>query len=188
VQQKEEIPMHHPFGRYLFVLTVAGAVLLALSPVPGRATSDTTYNVSGSYATTVACTGEPCVLVRTYSYDGTATCQTACTGAPNNGAFSLRLTGQGSFPPSPCVSKTVSGNLAVAYPPSPVFPAGAETTATITGNHNIDFHGYSIAGTVDATSTAFPSVPIKGFVSHPPSPCNPGAFSGVLTFHPPSPI
>jgi hypothetical protein len=74
----------------------------------------------------------------------------------------------------------VSGNL-VFQPTDPNFPPGP-WLAALTGRHNVDFHGYRLAGTV--STGAFAGYSVSGFVSFPPSPCVAGTFTGSLTFTP----
>jgi len=61
---------------------------------------------------------------------------------------------------------------------------GTTTTASIVGSYSKKKAGYNLKVSVNGGSNHFipPGPPVKGFVSHPPSPCTPGAFAGSLTF------
>ena len=173
--------------RTTLVLATAALTALALATA-AQSAFGATYALQGTYATTQGgCNPETCGGA-TYSYDGTATCQSKCQNAPRTGDFTLRLTGQGLFPPSPCVSKRVDGQLTF-FPTDPFFPPDP-IIAAVQG-HDVDFHGYRVSGTISAGVLA--GLPVSAFVSYPPDPispallgCSPGTFTG--TFFPPYPV
>jgi hypothetical protein len=166
------------FKHLLATLTASGA-LLATVPAAQAATG-VAYDVSGSYISGPGGEG-----TFAYTYDGTATCAASCTGAPSGGTFTLGLSGPGLHPPNPCVSRRVSGTLTVSW-------SDATTTVATLSGKNRDRKGFSLAGSVTAGTSPFyppePITPVSGFVGLPPNPCNPGSFTGELSFSPPSPL
>jgi hypothetical protein len=163
--------------RLLASLIAAGALGCAASPAAQGATG-VTYDISGSYVAGPAGEG-----VFAYSYDGTATCAINCTGAPSGSSFTLGLTGSPLHPPNPCLSRRVNGTLNVTWSDA------TTTTATLAGKIR-DRKGFSLSGSVTGGTNPFypPNSSVSGFVSLPPSPCNPGTVTGELTFWPPEPI
>jgi hypothetical protein len=163
----------------LLALAAAAALASALTATGAQgANGSVSYGLTGSYST--SCNSDVGCISRSYQYAGSASCEQNCSGVPSSGSFTITLSGSGAFPPSPCISQRVSGNLAFtstdpSFPPDPVL-------GTLTGRHNVDLHGYRLAGTV--STRAFAGYSVSGFVSFPPSPCSPGTFSGSLTFTP----
>jgi hypothetical protein len=165
--------------KQLAAAVAAASALTLLAAVPStQAATGVTYDVSGTYVGGPGGEG-----IFAYSYDGTATCATNCTGAPSTGIFSLGLTGSAFHPPSPCVSRRVSGILNVTWSDA------TTTTATLAGKVR-DRKGFSLSGSVTGGTNPFypPNSSVSGFVSAPPNPCSPGSFTGGLTFWPPEPI
>jgi hypothetical protein len=168
------------------VATLTASALLALAllaPTASAAAGTPVYDASGTYAP--SCNTDACLGgVNTYDYSGTASCVQNCTGAPASGTLSTHLSAAGRFfPPSSCVPKRVSGNFTFTptdplYPPTPWF-------AALTG-HSRDRKAFVASGTL--TSGAFAGGTVSVLVGFPPNPCNPGAFTGAVTFYPPSPI
>jgi hypothetical protein len=167
------------FKHLLVTLTALGALVLLAAVPAAQAATGVAYDVSGSYVGGFSGEG-----TFAYSYDGTASCGSNCTGAPTGGTFTLGLTGPALHPPSPCVSRRVSGTLTVTW-------ADATTTTVALAGKNQDRKGFSLSGNVTASTNPFfppsPGTSVKGFVSFPPNPCNPGSFTGAFTFYPPSP-
>jgi hypothetical protein len=165
--------------RILIALTLVGILALALSA--GAQSADAaTYRLQGAYTTIQTCEGGICD--RFYDYDGTASCVSRCQNASPTGTFTLELSGQGRFPPSPCVSKRVSGTLSF-LPGDPIFPA---VVAQVSG-HNVDFKGYKVRGQI--TVGALTGRSVSAFVSYPVDPispaldgCTPGTFSGTFQY------
>jgi hypothetical protein len=150
---------------------------LAFATTAQAASSKMTYSASGSYATNDCSHEIDCTP--TYGYTGGSTCTKNCLpGAPLSGTIAINLTGSTSHPPGPCLSKKIQGSLEV------VWADKTTTTASITGKYNKKQAGYSLKVTVTGgTNTFMPPGPAKkGFVSHPPSPCNPGSFAGSVVF------
>jgi hypothetical protein len=174
------------------LVTLTATFALALAAPAAQSGSGPTYALEGTYATTA--TSLVCVPdlpgdcpAPTYAYDGTATCVSKCENAAQMGSFTLDLSGEGNFPPSPCVSKRVEGTLTF-FPPHPIFPA---IVVAVEG-HDVDFHGYRVQGTI--TTGALAGLSVTAFVSYPPGPispmelgCSPGAFDGTLVI-PPNPV
>jgi hypothetical protein len=154
--------------RSMVILTVTAWGVLGSVAVPGSraATTAVSYDASGIYDQEAS---------SNYSYTGSATCRSNCTGHPASGTFTMNLRGGAPFwPPSPCVSKRVTGSLDVAWSDA------TTTTASISGR-TADGQKLHLSGTITG-GTAFPPGPMRGFVSYPPSPCNPGSFTGSFTF------
>jgi len=59
------------------------------------------------------------------------------------------------------------------------------TTTSITGAYSKKKLRYNLKVTVTGGTNTFypPGPPVKGFVSHPPSPGSPGSFTGSLAFN-----
>jgi hypothetical protein len=161
--------------RYAAPAVIALALVLAAT---AQATSPKiSYNASGSYETNDCSHQIDCAP--TYGYAGSSSCSKNClSGAPSAGSFAISLTGSSLHPPSPCISKKVQGSVEVTWPDS------STTTASLTGAFNKRKVGYVLKVTVTGGTNTFfaPGPASKGFVSHPPSPCNPGSFAGSLTF------
>jgi hypothetical protein len=151
------------------IAALAAASLLILAAVPtAQAASGPSYGLTATYAP--SCTSEPCLIggVDTYDWTGTASCIQNCTGVPASGDFALHLSAAGrAYPPSPCVSKRVTGTFSATWSDATL------TTASLSGRSQ-DGKSYSILGTVDPASTHYPSDPIRGTVAFPPTPIRPG--------------
>jgi hypothetical protein len=151
-------------------------ITLALTVAPGaQAASKALYSTSGRYATNDCSHEIDCVP--TYGFAGGSACTKNClSGAPSEGTLAINLSGSTLHPPGPCISKTVQGNLDIVWSDS------TTTTASITGKFSGKKGGYTLKVTVTGgTNKAIPpGPPLKGFVSHPPSPCSPGSFAGTL--------
>ncbi len=166
------------------LVAAAGVLALTLGATSAQAATPVAYSASGSYAASCSSDSCPASGADTFAYTGSASCSQNCVaGAPSDGTFQLSLNDTTRFhPPSPCVAKQVRGTLDVAW-------SDASTTHVSLSGSNRDHKGYVLSGTIDGgTSTFWPPGPFKGFVSHPPSPCNPGTFTGVLNFIPPNPV
>jgi hypothetical protein len=153
-------------------------VLLGLCLAPGAQAATSTYGASGAYAANDCTNQIDCTT--TIGYAGSATCAPNCiAGAPTEGTLAISLTATPFHPPSPCFAKLVEGTLEV------VWSDATTTTASLTGKARGN-KGYALQITITGgTNPFFPSGrPSKGFVSHPPSPCSPGAFTGSLALRP----
>lgn len=165
--------------RFKHALLAAGALFVMVAP-GAQAATGITYSATGSYANNQCENQIDCTS--TYSYTGSASCAQNCVaGAPTDGTFTLSLTSSPLHPPGPCVSKRVQGTLEVAWSDA------TTTTASLTGRAR--HGGYALKGTITGGTNPFyhPPSPIKGFVSHPPSPCLGGSFAGSLKFFPSAP-
>jgi hypothetical protein len=153
--------------KHLTLLVLAASTLvLALAVPSAQAAPGTTYSLSAAYTT--SCTGDVVCISSTYDWSGTATCSANCTGAPQSGTFTIHLAGSGPyFPPSPCISKRVTGSFSATWSDATF------TTAQLSGRSR-DGKSYLIAGTTDATSTAYPPQPMKGSLRFPPDSCSAG--------------
>jgi hypothetical protein len=135
------------------------------------------YSAAGSYTVNNCSNQIDCTPI--FGYSGGSTCTKNCAaGIPAGGTFMINLTGSVAHPPGPCISKTVQGIVEVTWSDT------TTTTASITGKFSKKKDGYVLKVAVTGgTNKAFPPGPTgKGFVSHPPSPCSPGAFAGSLVF------
>ena len=176
--------------KHLLAALTASALLAAalLAPSASAAPGTPVYAASGAYAP--SCNTDVCFGggVNTYDYSGTATCTQNCTGAPSSGDLQAHFSATSFFPPEPfrCVPKRVSGSFTftptdTAYPPDPWF-------ASLSGRSR-DKKAIFASGTL--TSGAFAGGTVSVLVGFPPdpiSPCNPGTFTGTVTFFPPAPI
>ncbi|MEA2215826.1 MAG: hypothetical protein QOK19_1387 [Solirubrobacteraceae bacterium] len=151
-------------------------LLLSITSVASAASPKVLYGAAGSYSANNCENQIDCSP--TYEYTGASECTKNClSGAPAGGTFSFSLLGSGKHPPSPCVSKKLTGTVEVLWADH------TTTTASIAGKASKK-GGYSLKLTVTGGTNTFyaPGPVTKGFVSHPPSPCSPGSFAGSLTF------
>lgn len=176
-----------PRKRAFISLAVASILVFALSG-GAQGASGATYQLQGLYEQSPECDSPPCGpgFVATYFYEGTGTCVRNCQNVSPTGMFDMFLAGEGSFPPSPCVSKRVSGTLQFA----PVDPISPAIVAQVSG-HNVDYKGYRVRGQITAGPLTGRSV--SAFVTYPGgvSPlagCDPGTFTGTLEYHPVDPV
>jgi hypothetical protein len=172
--------------KHLLAAATATALLALalLAPSASAAPGTPVYSASGTYAPT--CNTDVCFGgVNTYDYSGTATCSQNCANAPSSGTLQTTFHATRFFPPEPirCVPKTVTGSFTFTptdpnFPPQPIF-------ASLSG-HSRDRKALVASGTL--TSGAFSGGEVSVLYSFPPSPCNPGSFTGAVTFYPPEPI
>src|SRR5450755_3031726 len=114
--------------RFRHASLLAVVLGLTLSSTAQAKSPIAVYDASGSY-TVNDCSHEiDCTPI--YGYSGASTCTKNCLGAPAGGTFTTSLTGSTTHPPGPCISKTVQGNLEVAW------SDGTTTTASIAGKYN----------------------------------------------------
>jgi hypothetical protein len=179
--------------KFLVPVGLAAAAALALAPLTAQGSSGTSYSLTAtSYSESCVSSDFGCLGSFRYIWTGSAACATNCAGEPASGTFTIDLSGSGLlFPPDPCVVKDVSGSLQVSHPPSPVFPTPTFTTVSNLTGESRDGKSYALSGTVDASSTQFPSALMKGLVRFPPNPCASSTTSfpaGDMTFIPPNPV
>jgi hypothetical protein len=169
----------------LAALTASALLALALLAPPVSAAPGTpVYSASGTYTPT--CNTDVCFGgVNTYDYSGTATCTQNCAAAPSSGTLQTTFNATRFYPPNPfrCVPKTVTGSFTFTptdanFPPNPFF-------ASLSG-HSRDRKAIVASGTL--TSGAFAGGTVSVLVGFPPNPCNPGTFTGTVTFYPPNPV
>jgi hypothetical protein len=155
------------------------AVMLVLTVGNAAATSSVSYALSGAYA--VSSPGPSCppthVCVNTYSFTGAASCQQGCSGFPSGANVTLDASGSSTkiLPPSPCVSKDVSGTFSIAWSDA------TSSSGTLTG-HSHDGKSYAFSGVI--STGAYAGGSISSHVNLPPNPCLSSTFTGTLTLSP----
>ena len=157
-----------------FKPTFLTAIVVALAVPAGAQAAIGVYSASGAYGANDCTNQIDCTT--TIGYAGSASCAPNClAGAPTEGTIAISLTATPFHPPGPCVAKLVEGTLEVQWSDA------TTTTASITGKARGN-KGYALQITITGGTNPFlpPGRPSKGFVSHPPSPCTPGAFTGSL--------
>jgi hypothetical protein len=152
--------------RCVFLSMLAAGALWGALAGSAQGASGPRYGLSGGYAP--SCSTDVCFGgVDTYDWSGTAECIANCEGVPQSGSFSIHLKGTvGRFPPSPCVSKRVTGTFTASWSDATF------TTASLSGRSR-DGNSYRLRGVTDASSTAYPSDPIRGSVAYPTDPIKP---------------
>jgi hypothetical protein len=163
------------------VLVAAGLIATLASLVgTAKATPGVDYSLSGGYIPTQECTLDPATCTDTYDYVASGSCEQSCTGFPSSADVTISVSGQTAktFPPSPCISKSVSGTFSISWSDA------TTSTGTISG-HPHDGKSYALSGTIIAG--AYTGGSISSLLYYPPSPCLIGSFSGGLTLYPPNP-
>jgi hypothetical protein len=158
---------------------VAATLTLAVGSA-GAAAGSVAYSLSGAYAHSSSC-GDVVCTANVYSYTGSGSCQQGCTGFPAGADVQITISGALSrtFPPSPCISKSVSGGFSITWSDA------TASTGTLSGRSR-DGKAYMLSGTI--SGGAYSGGSLSVLVSFPPSPCLAGSFSGGFALYPPSPI
>jgi hypothetical protein len=141
-------------------------IYLVIAPIEGE------YDYSG------ICDVGACGNV--YRFAGSGPCLQGCTGFPSSADVTINVSGAVSktFPPSPCISKSVSGTFSIAW-------SDATTSSGTLSGRSHDGKAYSLSGTISGGAYAGGS--ISALVGFPPSPCVSGSFTGGFTLFPPGP-
>ena len=165
------------------MVLVAGVALtatLAFAVGTARATSGIDYSLSGSYFPTQECTVDALTCTDTYDYAASGSCEQGCTGFPSGADVTISVSGQTAktYPPSPCISKSVSGTFSITW-------SDATTSIGTLSGHTHDGKAYALSGTI--SGGAYMGGSISTLVYFPPSPCLIDSFAGGLTLYPPNP-
>lgn len=166
------------WGALVLVVAMVAAALLVAGNV-GAAPASVKYSLAGTYAYSQPCDVTPCGT-NAYSYAGSGSCLQGCTGFPTTADVTINVSGAVSkpFPPSPCISKSVSGTFSITWSDATV------STGTLSGRSH-DGKAYSLSGTISGGADAGGS--ITALVGFPPSPCLLGSFTGGFALFPPGP-
>jgi hypothetical protein len=161
----------------VLVAGVAMAVTMMVAAGTASASPGVDYSLSGGYAQSTLC--EVAICSNVYDYSGSGSCQ-GCTGFPTSANVTMNFSGATSntYPPNPCISKTVSGTFSITWSDSTV------STGTLSG-HTHDGKAYALSGTI--SGGAYMGGSISSLVRFPPNPCLAGTSAGTLTLYPPNP-
>jgi hypothetical protein len=161
----------------VLVAGVILAVTLMLAVGTASASPGVDYSLSGSYAQSTIC--ELAVCSNVYDYSASGSCQ-ACTGFPPSAGVTMDFNGGASntFPPSPCISKSVSGTFSITW-------SNATTSTGTLSGHTHDGKAYALSGIISAG--AYTGGSISSLIYFPPNPCLAGSSPGTLTLYPPNP-
>ena len=135
--------------------------------------------IEGEYDYSSICDFGVCGSV--YRFAGSGPCSQGCTGFPTSADVTINVSGGGSkpFPPSPCISKSVSGAISIVWSHETV------STGTLFGRSH-DGKAYSLSGTI--SGGVYTGGSISALVSFPPNPCLAGSFTGGLALLPSGPL